>query len=140
LKPVLAHFVSVYTASGALMLGLGALDAGLTGALEFAARWFGGFLIFGILAMVSLPLGLFIRYLALKFLKPSFAGSVGIGVSVSWILVFILYPAMMPPLSFETAPFGLLLSHGIAGAVGGWVWWLLDKPIAYDTMTLPPAA
>ena len=110
------------------MVGLGVVSGGLEGGLEAFFGWVGGFLIFAILAVASLPAGWALRWVALKTLKPNPLNTMAVGVFVGLALIPVLHPAMRQDVMWSTHGVALVLAHGLSGAFGGWVWWQIETP------------
>ena len=110
------------------MMGLDAISSGAVGIADGTAKWIGGFLIFGFLAGLSIPIGLLVRAaVGLLPMKP-LLGAVLTGAAVGLALIPVLNPAMYPDVSFQSDPFRLVLVHASAGVVGGLVWWSIECP------------
>ena len=110
------------------MVGLGVVSGGLEGGLEAFFGWVGGFLIFAILAVASLPAGWALRWVALKTLKPNPLNTMAVGVFVGLALIPVLHPAMRQDVMWSTHGVALVLAHCLSGAFGGWVRWQIETP------------
>jgi hypothetical protein len=88
----------------------------------------GGVLILLIVAGVTLPVGLSLRWLAGKL--PASPGRVAVsaGVLIGLMTIPLVHP-IHPSVSLGTNPVALLVWHGLAGACGGWVWYCIERPV-----------
>ncbi len=109
-----------------IMAGTEALLFGPMGLVSGLAKTVGGGLIFLVLAVVSLPLGLFLRWAVSRVVATPLVGAAICGVSIGAVLIPVLHPAMYPGLSFDTAPLGLTVVHALAGLIGGVLWWVCE--------------
>lgn len=112
------------------MSGLEAVISGWLGVVDGATKWIGGFLIFLVLAVATVPLGLLFRHLVGKVNIPPLTGAVFTGMAVSVGLMFVLHPAMYPGISVFTVPVLLPVVHVLAGVAGGYTWWMIEQPSA----------
>ncbi|WP_299589971.1 hypothetical protein [uncultured Tateyamaria sp.] len=125
----MAHFSSVLVGSLLLATGIDAIAFGMEGLVSGLAKWIGGMLIFTVLALVSVPAGLLLRWFAGKLPLEPLTGSMAMGACVGVALIFVLHPATYPQMSFISHPVQLLVVHGLAGLAGGWVWHFIEfKP------------
>ena len=123
---ITAHFVAVFVGSLILMIGVEMIYLGPEGVLSGAAKWVGGILTFLMLAVLSLPVGLGLRWgLGVLPISPTVGAVIG-GLSVGIGLVFILHPALRPSLSLASHPLSLMVTHALAGIVGGCAWLLVE--------------
>jgi vacuolar-type H+-ATPase subunit I/STV1 len=127
-RAILAHVCAVFAASAVIMAGMGFVEAGFKGLVDRFAGWVGGFLIFGALSVLSLPVGLLIRSFVGRFTVHPERAAVGTGLGVSLVLIPVLHPAMMPSLSLSSHPMQLIAVHGVAGVLGGWLWFAIEQP------------
>ncbi|MBO9478231.1 hypothetical protein J7382_11860 [Shimia sp. R11_0] len=127
-RAILAHVCAVFAASAGIMAGMGFVDAGFVGLIDQLAGWVGGFLIFGLLSVLSVPVGLLIRSIVGRFATHPERASVGTGLGISLALIPVLHPAMMPPMSVWSHPLQLIAVHSIAGVLGGWLWFAIEQP------------
>ena len=118
----MAHLSSVMIGSLAIMLGVEAIEFGSRGLITGLSKWIGGILIFVILATITLPIGLFVRWCMGKLRLDRMRGSLYAGAGIGFGTIFVLHPAMYPPMSFFTHPISLTVVHVAAGLIGAWVW------------------
>jgi hypothetical protein len=123
---ILAHMCAVFSAWVIILTGSEMLLEGMEGFSSGLGKSIGGLLIWFFLALVSLPLGGALRYLAGRLPVRPLSGAIGVGVAVGWALIPVLNPAMSPSLTFASHPVGLLVVYSLAGIVGGTVWWAIE--------------
>ena len=134
-RSVAAHLCAVLVGSFVLTVGVETIYIGAEGFFSGAAKWIGGIIIFLVLAVVSIPIGLGLRWSIGKLpIAPSTSAVLG-GLIVSLALLTVLHPSMRPTISVSTHTFSLVLLHVIAGASAGWIWLLVEtetreKPVA----------
>lgn len=126
MRHVAAHILSVYLGSLILFVGIETVVFGSVGIVQGLAKWIGGFLIFLILSVLSLPIGLLLRFgvgrLPIKPLLGALLGGLAMGVT----LIFVLHPAMYRQLSFGSDPLSLILVHSMAGLSAGIIWYCIE--------------
>jgi hypothetical protein len=108
--------------------GVEAIRFGPSGALSGILKSLGGVLILLIVAGVTLPVGLSLRWLAGKLPAPPRRIAVSAGVLVGLMTIPLVQP-IHPSVSLGTNPVALLVWHGLAGACGGWVWYCIERPV-----------
>ena len=121
-RAVSAHLFSVLIGSLLITIGIETIALGMIGPLSGAGKWIGGFLIFAILALVSLPLGSMLRWCTGKLPLDPLGGAVATGGCVGFVLIFVLHPAMYPSVSFSSHPLALSFVHILTGLLCGWLW------------------
>ena len=127
-RAVVAHMVAMVVAQVIVFAGVEAIRFGPSGALSGVMKSPGGVLILLIVAGVTLPVGLSLRWLAGKL--PASPGRVAVsaGVLVGLMTIPLVHP-IHPSVSLGTNPVALLVWHGLAGACGGWVWYCIERPV-----------
>jgi hypothetical protein len=108
--------------------GVEAIRFGPSGVLSGVMKSLGGVLILLIVAGVTLPVGLSLRWLAGKLPAPPRRIAVSAGVLVGLMTIPLVQP-IHPSVSLGTNPVALLVWHGLAGACGGWVWYCIERPV-----------
>ena len=127
-RAVCAHTVSVLGASLILLIGLEFIAAGPVGLAAAIGKWIGGVLIFAALAVLSIPVGLLLRWIVgLLPVEPLFGALFG-GAAVSFALIPVLHPAMYPTVSLTSHPASLIFVHLFAGLIAGGLWHLIEFP------------
>ena len=121
-RTILAHVFAVLSGSLLLMSGVEMILQGPLGALDGAAKWLGGLLIFSVVAIATAPVGMTLRWLVGKLPMRPMEGALLGGASIGIASVFVLHPALYPNLSLATHPVQLVILHLIAGLAGGWAW------------------
>jgi len=121
--------VAMVVAQVIVFAGVEAIRFGPSGALSGVMKSPGGVLILLIVAGVTLPVGLSLRWLAGKL--PASPGRVAVsaGVLVGLMTIPLVHPSFHPSVSLGTTPVALLVWHGLAGACGGWVWYCIERPV-----------
>jgi len=116
----------VYLGSLILVIGIEVIVFGPVGIVQGLGKWVGGFLIFLILSVLSLPIGLLMRYRVGLLPITASQGAIFGGVVVGMVLMFVLHPAMYPSLSFGSSPLSLTLVHSVAGLSAGVIWYSIE--------------
>lgn len=125
----LAHFCGVFAGAWGILAGLDAVASGPVGLADGTGKWIGACVIIAVLAISSLPLGLVLRFLIGKLhLNPQFGAILG-GVAAGLMLIPMLHPAHNPSIAIGTHTFELLFVHAGAGVLGGYTWWLIERPL-----------
>ena len=131
-----AHMSAIFVAGVVILTGTETILQGPMGLLSGFGKSVGGFLIWLILGLVCAPIGLLLRHLMGKLPFPPFYVAIVTGVGIGWMLIPIMNPAMAPPLTFASHPFGLLIVYTLAGGLGGLVWHCIefkkDPPRMFD--------
>ena len=127
-KAVTAHMVAMIVAQVIILAGVEAIMFGPSGVLSGVMKSLGGVLILLVVAGVTLPVGLSLRWLAGKI--PASPGRVAVsaGFLVGLMTIPFVHPSFDPSVSLGTHPVALLVWHGLAGACGGWVWFCIERP------------
>jgi len=107
--------------------GVEAIRFGPSGVLSGVMKSMGGVLILLIVAGVTLPVGLSLRWLAGKLPASPRRIAVSAGVLVGLMTIPLVQP-IHPSVSLGTTPVALLVWHVLAGACGGWVWYCVERP------------
>lgn len=123
-----AHLAAVCTGSLALLAGSRLLDTGPVGFFEGVFNWLGGIVIVLALAATSFPAGLAVRWVIGLLPAPALIGAVFGGVAVGLCLLPFLHPALLPCVSWDSHALGLVVLHSVAGALGGVVWFWVERP------------
>jgi hypothetical protein len=115
-------------AQAIVFAGVEAILPGPSGVLSGVLKSLGGVLTLVIVAGVTLPVGLSLRWLAGKL--PASPGRIAAiaGVLVGRMTI-PLVPPSHPSVALETRPVALPVWHGLAGACGGWVWYCTERPV-----------
>ena len=132
---ILAHVLSVYFGSGALLASVGLIENGLVGLVERLLNWLGGFLIFVLLAILTIPVGLILRLCAGFLPLPARVAAPAFRVLASLSLVPLLHPHLVLSVTWQDHVIALLFAHGLAGALGGWIWLVVERPTVKDIIT-----
>jgi hypothetical protein len=119
---------AMFVAQMIVFAGVEAIRFGPSGVLSGVMKSLGGFLILLIVAGVTLPVGLSLRWLAGKLPASPRWVAVSAGVLVGLMTIPLVQPSH-PSVSLETNPVALLVWHGLAGACGGWVWYCIERPV-----------
>ena len=101
---------------------------GPVGIVDGTLMWFGGILIFAVIAIFTVPLGLGLRFLIETIPLQPLGLALVTGTVVSIAIMLILHPAMMPGISLSTKPYALVVLHLAAGLAGGLIWWIVENP------------
>jgi hypothetical protein len=119
---------AMFVAQMIVFAGVEAIRFGPFGVLSGVMKSLGGFLILLIVAGVTLPVGLSLRWLAGKL--PASPGRIAVsaGVLVGLMTIPLVQP-IHPSVSLGTTPVALLVWHVLAGACGGWVWYCVERPV-----------
>ncbi len=123
---MVAHLIAVMAGSLILFLGMDTIVFGASGSLSGLGKWVGGLLIIAVLGVVTIPVGLLLRWAIGKLPVAPMTGAFAGGVGLSLVLMFILHPAMYPPLNILSHPIKLTLVHLLAGSVGALMWYLVE--------------
>ena len=128
-RRLVAHIAATLSGSFLILVGIECVVYGLEGVPVGIGKWIGGLLIFAVFAIVTIPLGLALRLVLGKLpLRPRF-GAIAGGVVVGFALVFVLHPALYPPLSFSSHPVSLTFIHLASGGLAGYIWYLIEAPV-----------
>jgi hypothetical protein len=119
---------AMFVAQMIVFAGVEAIRFGPSGVLSGVMKSLGGFLILLVVAGVTLPVGLSLRWLAGKLPASPRRVAVSAGVLVGLMTIPLVQPSH-PSVSLETNPVALLVWHGLAGACGGWVWYCTERPV-----------
>jgi hypothetical protein len=111
-----------------VLAGVEAIRFGPSGVLSGVMKSLGGVLILLIVAGVTLPVGLSLRWLAGKLPASPRRIAVSAGVLVGLMTIPLVQP-IHPSVSLGTNPVALLVWHVVAGACGGWVWYCVERPV-----------
>jgi len=103
-------------AQAIVFAGVEGIRFGPSGVLTGAMKSLGGVLILLIVAGVTLPVGLSLRWLAGKLPASPRRIAVSAGVLVGLMTIPLVQP-IHPS-----------VWHGLAGACGGWVWYCVERP------------
>jgi hypothetical protein len=114
-------------AQAIVFAGVEGIRFGPSGVLTGAMKSLGGVLILLIVAGVTLPVGLSLRWLAGKLPASPRRIAVSAGVLVGLMTIPLVHP-IHPSVSLGTNPVALPVWHGLAGACGGWVWYCVERP------------
>ena len=127
-RAVAAHVGAMAVAQMIVLAGVEAIRFGPSGVLSGVMKSLGGVLILLIVAGVTLPVGLSLRWLAGKL--PASPGRVAVsaGVLIGLMTIPLVQP-IHPSVSLGTNPVALLVWHVLAGACGGWVWYCIERPV-----------
>ncbi len=127
-RAVAAHMVAMVVAQVIVFAGVEAIRFGPSGVLSGVMKSLGGVLILLVVAGVTLPVGLSLRWLAGKL--PASPGRIAVsaGVLVGLMTIPLVHPSIDPSVSLGTTPVALLVWHVLAGACGGWVWYCVERP------------
>ena len=128
-RAVAAHMAAMFVAQMIVFAGVEAIRFGPFGVLSGVMKSLGGFLILLIVAGVTLPVGLSLRWLAGKLPASPGRVAVRVGVLVGLMTIPLVHPSFHPSVSLGTTPVALLVWHGLAGACGGWVWYCIERPV-----------
>jgi hypothetical protein len=128
-KAVTAHVVAMIVAQLIILTGAEAIMFGPSGVLSGVMKSLGGVLILLIVAGVTLPVGLSLRWLAGKLPAWPSRVAVSAGVLVGLMTIPPVHPSTDPSVSFGTHPVALPVWHVLAGACGGWVWYCTERPV-----------
>lgn len=123
-----AHVAAMLVAQVMIFTGMQAIRFGPSELLSGFTMSLAGFLIFLIVSVLTLPIGLLLRWLAGKLTASPLRISVSVGVIVGLATIPLLHPAMAPSISLGTRPVELLVLHALAGACGGYVWYYIERP------------
>ena len=126
-RAVAAHMAAMFVAQMIVFAGVEAIRFGPSGVLSGVMKSLGGFLILLVVAGVTLPVGLSLRWLAGKLPASPRRVAVSAGVLVGLMTIPLVQPSH-PSVSLEANPVALLVWHGLAGACGGWVWYCIERP------------
>ena len=126
MRIVFAHIAAISSGSLILFVGIEMIAFGSVGLLSGPAKWAGGVLIILILAGISIPAGLFVRYLAGKIPVSPRTAAVFTGIVIGMLLLPALHPGFYPSVFWAANPVSLLVVHVIAGAVGGLIWFKVE--------------
>ena len=130
MRQAVAHVVAFTFIGYAITAGIVILENGMTSAataFEFSSLYFSALLV---LAVVSLPLGLFLRFLGGKVSVRPIIYLLPIGIIFGLGLIPVVHPEMTDERIVIAAYRGeLFLIHGIAGILGGVLWWLVEFKI-----------
>jgi hypothetical protein len=118
----------MFVAQMIVFAGVEAIRFGPSGVLSGVMKSLGGFLILLIVAGVTLPVGLSLRWLAGKLPASPRRIAVSAGVPVGLMTIPLVQPSH-PSVSLGTNPVALLVWHVLAGACGGWVWYCTERPV-----------
>ena len=127
-RAVAAHMAAMFVAQMIVFAGVEAIRFGPFGVLSGFMKSLGGFLILLIVAGVTLPVGLSLRWLAGKLPASPRRIAVSAGVLIGLMTIPLVHPSTDPSMSFGTHPVALLVWHALAGACGGWVWYCVERP------------
>ena len=127
-RAVAAHVGAMAVAQVIVFAGVEAIRFGPSGVLSGVTKSLGGVLILLIVAGVTLPVGLSLRWLAGKLPASPRRVAVSAGVLVGLMTIPLVHP-IHPSVSLGTNPVALLVWHGLAGACGGWVWYCIERPV-----------
>ena len=127
-RAVAAHVGAMAVAQVIVFAGVEAIRFGPSGVLSGVMKSLGGVLILLIVAGVTLPVGLSLRWLAGKLPAPPGRIAVSAGVLIGLMTIPLVQP-IHPSVSSGTNPVALLVWHGLAGACGGWVWYCIERPV-----------
>jgi len=119
---------AMFVAQMIVFAGVEAIRFGPSGVLSGVMKSLGGVLILLIVAGVTLPVGLSLRWLAGKLPASPRRIAVSAGVLVGLMTIPLVQP-IHPSVSLGTTPVALLVWHGLAGACGGWVWYCIERPV-----------
>ncbi len=128
-RAVVAHVVAMVVAQMIVLAGVEAIRFGPSEVLSGVTKSLGGVLILLIVAGVTLPVGLSLRWLAGKLPASPRRIAVSAGVLIGLMTIPLVHPSFDPSVSLGTTPFALLVWHGLAGACGGWVWYCIERPV-----------
>ena len=130
LRQAVAHVVAFTFIGYAITAGIVILENGMSSAataFEFKSLYFSALLAF---AVVSLPVGLFLRFLGGKVPVRPIIYLLSIGIIVGLGLIPVVHPEMTDERNVIATHRGeLVLIHGIAGILGGVLWWLVEFQI-----------
>ena len=127
-RAVAAHVGAMAVAQTIVLAGVEAIRFGPSGVLSGVMKSLGGVLILLIVAGVTLPVGLSLRWLAGKLPASPRRVAVSAGVLIGLMTIPLVQP-IHPSVSLGTTPFALLVWHVLAGACGGWVWYCIERPV-----------
>jgi len=127
-RAVAAHMAAMFVAQMIVFAGVEAIRFGPSGVLSGVMKSLGGFLILLVVAGVTLPVGLSLRWLAGKLPASPRRVAVSAGVLVGLMTIPLVQPSH-PSVSLGTNPVALLVWHVLAGACGGWVWYCTERPV-----------
>jgi hypothetical protein len=119
----------MFVAQMIVFAGVEAIRFGPFGVLSGVMKSLGGFLILLIVAGVTLPVGLSLRWLAGKLPASPRRIAVSAGVLIGLMTIPLVHPSFDPSVSLGTHAVALLVWHGLAGACGGWVWYCIERPV-----------
>ncbi|MEO0380013.1 MAG: hypothetical protein AAF252_07050 [Pseudomonadota bacterium] len=109
-----------------LLVGVEIVVFGQVGIVQGLAKWIGGFLMFLILSVLSLPIGLLLRFGVGRLPIKPLLGALLAGLAVGVTLIFVLHPAMYRQVSFGSEPLSLILVHSMAGMAAGTIWYGIE--------------
>ena len=127
LRQTVAHVVAFTFIGYAISAGIVIFEGGMTNistAIEFSTKFLFALLV---LSVVSLPVGLFLRFLGGKVPVRPIMCTLSVGIILGLGLIPLVHPEMTDErIAIETYRAELFLIHGIAGFLGGLVWWLVE--------------
>ncbi len=127
LRQAVAHVVAITFVGYAISAGIVILANGMTSiftAFEIPSVYLLALLFFSV---ISLPVGLFLRFLCGKVPVRPLVGLVLMGIIFGLGLIPIMHPEMTDErIAIEMYRGELFLIHGIAGSLGGGLWWLIE--------------
>ena len=127
LRQTVAHVVAITFIGHAIYAGTVILERGMTSistAIAFSPMFLFALLV---LSVVSLPVGLLLRFLCGKIPVRPIVCTLSIGIILGLGLIPVVHPEMTDErILIETYRGELFLIHGIAGFLGGALWWLVE--------------
>ena len=136
LRQTVAHVVAVTFIGHAIYAGIVILENGITSistAIAFSPMYLLALLV---LSIVSLPVGLLLRFLCGKIPVRPIVCILSIGIILGLGLIPVMHPEMTDErIVIEMHRGELFLIHGIAGLLGGALWWLVEFRILRARVT-----
>lgn len=122
----IAHISATFFAAIIIVSGTDIILQGPSGLISGLGKSIGGFLIWIIIGVVTMPIGFALRYIIGKLPLDPYHAAVGIGVCIGLALIPVLNPAMMPSLTLASHPISLLIVYSLAGGSGGLIWYFVE--------------
>jgi hypothetical protein len=126
----LAHMSATFLAAVVIVTGSEVILQGPSGIIDGLGKSIGGFLIWLVLGLGTMPIGLALRHVVGKLPLRPFSVAVGSGICVGLALIPVLNPGMAPTLSLASHPFALIIVYSLAGGLGGSVWYAVEFKVA----------
>lgn len=117
--------MTVYVGSLVIVAGTDVLAFGWPTGLGGIGKWLGGFMIFFIIGILTLPICLGLRFVIERLGQRNLRTATAAGTLVGLAIIPALQP-MYPDISMTTMPVGLLLVHVLAGCAGGLAWYVTE--------------